>query len=56
MKIAEQIIDFILGIAKKAILVGIIGGAMIFAILVFTIFMPEQVINAFEILKSLIGS
>ena len=56
MKIAEQIVDFILGIIKKAILVGIIGVAMIFAMLVFSIFMPEQVTNAFEILKSLIGS
>lgn len=56
MKIAEQIIEFILGIIKKAILVGIIGVAMIFALLIFTIFMPEQVTNAFEILTSLIGS
>ena len=56
MKILEAFIEFVFSIAKKAMLVGIIGGAMIFALLVFTIFVPEQVTNAFEILKSLIGA
>ena len=56
MKIAEQIIEFIFSVAKNAILVGIIGGLMLFALLVFAILMPEQVIDAFQILGSLFGA
>ena len=56
MKIVESIIKFIFSLIKSVILVGIICGVMLFALLVFTIFVPEQVTNAFEILNSLFGS
>lgn len=55
MKIAELIVDFIIGLVKKAILTGLICVGMVFALLVFTILMPEQVKDAFEILKNLAG-
>ena len=59
MKIVEILLDFVFGIIKKAILVGLISTICIFLLLAFTIFVPDQVtkiVNAFEILKSLIGS
>ena len=55
MKIAELIVDFIIGLVKKAILSALLGVAMVFTLLVFTIFLPEQVKDAFEILKGIAG-
>ena len=54
MNIVERIVEFILGLISKAILTAIIGGAMVFTLLVLSIFMPEQVKGAFDILKGLI--
>ena len=56
MKILEAIVEFVFSIIKKAILTGIISMLILFALLVFAIFVPEQVINAFQILKSLVGA
>lgn len=56
MRIVELIIEFIFGIIKKAILVGLVSAILLFLLLAFTIFIPDQVINAFEILTGLVGS
>ena len=55
VKIVEILIEFVIDLVKKAILTGLVGVALAFTLLVFTIFMPEQVKAAFEILKSIAG-
>jgi hypothetical protein len=50
VKIAEGIIDFIFHLLKRAILVFVIGFVMIFALVLFTIFMPDEVVNALNII------
>lgn len=55
MKIAEGIIDFIFHLLKRAILVFVIGFVMVLALVIFTIFMPDEVLNAFDIIRGFLN-
>lgn len=55
MKIVEGIFEFIVHLAKSAILIAIIGILMSFALVVFTIFMPDRVIAAFDIIRGFLN-
>lgn len=52
MKIAEAIINFILGLIKRAITLAIIGAAVLFTVWIFLVVMPEEAMNALEIFKN----
>jgi len=53
VKIIGSVIEFGLHLLKRAILLAIIGVVMAFVLVIFTIIMPNNVLNAIEIIKSL---
>lgn len=53
MKIVEVIIEFALGMIKRATTLVTVGAILLFAIWVFAIFMPEEVQNALGIFKNI---
>ena len=55
MKIAEGIVEFIIHLLKSAILMAIIGVVIGAVLVVFTIFMPDEVVQAFDIIRGLIS-
>ena len=56
MKIVEAIVEFVLGMIKRATTLVTVGAILLFAVWVFAVVMPDNVQNALGIFKSLTGS
>lgn len=55
VKMIEGIFEFFIHLFKKAIFVAILGVAMCFTLVILTIFMPDEVISAFDIIKGFLS-
>ena len=55
MKIVEGIVEFIFHLLKRAISISIITIGIAFVLVIFTIFMPDEVVNAYEILRGFLN-
>ena len=56
MKIIEFVIEFALGMVKRAVTLATVGALLLFAMWVFAVLMPENVLTATELFKSFMGS
>ena len=55
MKILETVVEFILGMIKRAATMAAIGAILLVGVWVVTVLMPEEALNALNIFKGFVS-